>query len=106
MRAERAVGLLLVVVTALSSACAPRCQEVCNKVRDCGIETTRLAQDECVLSCRLQENLYEEWEDEEKIAAFRDHRRCVRSSTCEEIAAGECYDELLFVLEPQSSTDG
>lgn len=69
---------------------------------DCGIETTRLAKDECVLSCRLEEGLYDAWEDDEKVKAFKEHKRCIRSSTCEEIADGSCYDELLFVLEPQS----
>ncbi|MCB9670099.1 MAG: hypothetical protein H6734_11550 [Alphaproteobacteria bacterium] len=94
---------ILVVLAALGAqACTPRCQEVCTKVLDCGIESTRVSHDECILSCQLEENLFDVWEDKEKAAAFKAHKRCIRSSTCEEIAEGTCYDELLFVLEPQS----
>ncbi len=97
-----AVGVLLLSASLLGG-CTPRCQEICNKVLDCSLETTRVAKDECVLSCRLEEALYDDWEDDSKTAAFKEHKRCIGSSTCEEIASGTCYDEALFVLEPQSA---
>lgn len=101
MRRSELVALILLAVSGLQ-ACTPRCQEVCSKVLDCGIESTRVARDQCIDSCRAEEILYDEWEDTEKQKAFKEHKRCLGSSTCEEIADGACYDELLFVLEPQS----
>lgn len=70
---------------------------------DCDLGSTRVARDECVLSCQLQQTLYREWEDKAKIKAFRAHKRCIRSSTCEEIAEGACYDETLFLYDDETS---
>lgn len=98
-------GLLLAASIALQG-CTPRCQEVCNKVLNCELGATRVAQEECILSCRLEEALYDDWEDDSKRKAFKAHKRCIRSSSCEEIADGECYDDELFIVEPQSPIEG
>ena len=87
----------------LLNGCTPRCKESCVKVLDCGLDSTRVARDECVLSCQLEETLYREWEDKTKIKAFKAHKRCIRDSTCEEIADGACYDEELFLYDPPES---
>ncbi len=95
--------LIAALVAALVQGCTPRCQEVCTKVLDCGLESTRVARDACIRSCQLEEDLYASWDDQEKIRAFRAHKRCIRSESCEAIAEGACYDELLFVFEPVST---
>lgn len=66
---------------------------------DCGLGSTRVARDECITACRTEEDLYARWEDDAKIEAFKEHKRCIRSSTCEEIAAGVCHDEDLAIFE-------
>ncbi len=91
MRTLLPIALLLT----LAAACTPTCEQVCRKARTCGV-AERLAQDECELSCNSQDDLLGDWEDEELETAFDEHKRCVTSSTCEEIAAGVCYDERLF----------
>lgn len=101
MRPSEALALTLIALVGLQ-ACTPRCQEVCSKVLDCGIESTRVARGECIASCQTEQALYDTWEDTEKQKAFKEHKRCIRSSSCEEIAAGECFDERLYVVEPQS----
>ena len=93
------------LLLSLSGGCTPRCQESCAKVLDCDLGSTRVARDECVLSCQLQQTLYQDWEDKSKIKAFRKHKRCIRSSTCEEIAEGACYDETLFLFEDESPVE-
>jgi hypothetical protein len=94
--------LLVLVLASFVEACSLPCRSVCRKVLfECGdLGSERVALDECELSCLQQEALYEEWEDEVKQAQFDDHKGCIRSSSCEEIAEGECYDgyEDLFVF--------
>ena len=80
------------------SGCAPSCEHTCRKVLACDLGTERIAQQECVDSCEAQDALYQSWDDEEKIDAFDDHRRCLVQSSCDEIADGACYDEDLFVF--------
>ena len=86
------------------AACAPPCKQVCRKVLfDCGdLDSERVSLEECEESCNRQEALYEQWEDEEKADLFDDHKRCIASSSCDEIAVGECYEgfEELFVFDP------
>ncbi len=90
---RRFSALVLVAVTL--SACAPTCEQVCRKARECHV-TDRLFQHECEESCTRQRALYDEWEDEALQEAFAAHRRCIAQATCEELEAGVCYDEALF----------
>ena len=86
----------LALTLAISSGCTPTCEQVCRKARECEI-TDRLSQDECVGGCIAQREMYDGWDDEEeKLAAFDDHRTCVSDATCEDLDAGVCYDEELF----------
>ena len=95
----RPSSVALLIAAALAAAgCVPTCTETCDKVLDCGIDTERMSLEECVDACTRQDALYEWWEDEAKLEAFDDHRRCVARSTSEEIADGECYEDALFVF--------
>ena len=89
----------MLIGAVFAPGCTPRCQESCVKVLDCGLESTRVARDECVRSCQLVQDLYSRWEDEAKEEAFKEHKRCVREATCEELADGVCFDEDLFVFD-------
>lgn len=104
---------LLLPLLLSASACAPPCEAVCKKVLfDCQLDTERLALQACEQSCERQETLYRQWEDDEKLELYLEHRRCLVRSTCEQISEGSCYDgfEELFlfdldkVLPPQSET--
>jgi hypothetical protein len=55
--------------------------------------------DECTETCDAQIEVYKaETEDDEAQKAYRRHRLCLGSHSCEEIAAGACYDEELFLI--------
>lgn len=101
-----ALSVTLALAGGLGAGCTPRCQDSCSKVLDCDLGSTRVARDECVLSCQIQQTTYREWDDEVKKQAFREHRRCIRASTCEEIAEGACYDEELFLFSESDPSDG
>ena len=100
----RRFSVILVAYLA-GMGCTPRCEENCVKVLDCGLDSTRVSYEECVLSCKLQESLYQTWKDQAKIDAFKAHKRCIGKSTCDEIEAGVCYDEDLFIADNSSADD-
>ena len=82
-----------------SLGCPATCAQTCEKALSCDLDSERVSQIECVDMCQRQDALYEMWEDEEKQQAFLEHRRCILQSTCEDIADGSCYDDLLFIWE-------
>lgn len=83
-------GAALLVLTVLG--CAPPCGRVCSKVLDCGLDSERVSYDECQAACEQQHALYDEWGNDELLALFDDHKRCVSGSSCEELAQGVCYE--------------
>jgi hypothetical protein len=83
------------VVAVLVVGCAPPCEQVCRKARNCDL-TPRLSQDECVEACDRERAYYDVEDDKEGRQAFADERRCIVNSTCEEILDGECYDPTVF----------
>lgn len=94
---------VLVALCALAVGCAPPCERVCRKVLfDCELSSERVALDECVDACARQEDQYRAWQNDDLVALARDHRTCVVSSTCDELAAGACYEgyEALFAFDP------
>lgn len=94
--------VVLAAVAAWAAGCAPTCGATCRKLLfDCDLDTQRVALEECEQSCALQDALYQDWENDELRERLRDHRRCIGRATCEEIADGECYDERLFVIDPE-----
>jgi hypothetical protein len=92
---------LLVMALLPLAACAPPCGQVCRKVLACGIDSERVAQSECENSCNRQGQLYNDWDDEELIELFEEQRRCISRSSCDELAAGACYEgyEALYVFD-------
>jgi len=99
----RHVFFALGLLASLSSGCAPSCDRVCDKVIACGLDSPRTSQDACVEDCDRQAALYDEWwDDQVKVDAFKEHKRCVMDATCDELAAGACYDPLLFIFAEPS----
>ena len=89
---------LLLFSVLFLAACGSPCERTCDKVLACeGLSSDRVSEQDCEESCKRQEILYELWEDEQKIEAFEEHKRCLISSSCDEIADGVCYDEELFI---------
>lgn len=89
-------SLFLFFFAFLAPGCAPECKSVCRKLIDCGVDGSGVVFDECRQSCESQQALLEGWADELKVEAFDEHRRCIGRSSCEEIAAEECYDPEVF----------
>jgi hypothetical protein len=99
----------LVALASVMAACTPPCGQLCRKVLyTCELDSERVALDDCENSCSQQLDLYRRWQDEELIELFEQHRRCIARSSCEEIAAGECYEgyERLFVFDPDKPDKG
>jgi len=93
---ERLPSLLLGAALAVAaSGCVPTCPEVCRKARACDL-TPRLSQAECVESCDRQDAYYKIQGDNSVQQAYDDARRCVATSSCDEILAGACYEGDLF----------
>ena len=91
-------GLAAAVFVALvASGCAPSCEQTCNKLIRCDV-ADNLNQLECEQSCGQQLQQYDVEENDTLKRAFADHRRCIGSSSCEEIEDAECYDEDIFLF--------
>jgi hypothetical protein len=89
--------LILGLAAALALAgCTPDCERTCRKVLSCDIDSPRDAIDMCKASCETEDHLYDVWDDQEKTDAFHEERRCLVDSSCEDIAAGACYDDRLY----------
>lgn len=78
--------------------CEPTCEGVCRDVLACDLDSDRVSHEECEATCIRQQELYEDWEDEDKADRFAAHKSCLSDATCDEIAAGVCYDEALFLF--------
>ena len=90
---------LLLASTAALMGCEPSCAKTCKTLLACeNIETEVTEAEECEASCLVQEEVYEELgEDSVEREAFKELKKCIRSSECEAIAAGECYDEEVYI---------
>lgn len=74
--------------------CTPTCDDVCVKLVECGNEGTELLNaDDCSDQCKRQQTLYDHWSDLQLRDAFEESLNCYRNSTCDEIAAGACYNQ-------------
>lgn len=86
----------LLIIASLSG-CTPTCQDVCTKLVACdGLPTERMTEGECEEQCSLQQDRYNTWDDVAKREAFDDELTCLYESTCEQVAAGACYDEDVY----------
>lgn len=90
-------ALTVLAALTLASACAPTCETTCRKIIRCGLADNFEAL-ECEESCTRQTAQFEVEDNRTLKQAFRAHRRCITSSTCEELEDGECYDEDLFLF--------
>ena len=94
-----ASGLWVALAAVAASGCTPTCKTTCGKLLSCELDDSpRTAESECEGACANEEALYTAWDDQDKMDALDAERKCVSSSTCDEIAAGACYDEALFVF--------
>ncbi len=86
----------------LLAGCEPSCSQTCNQALKCDVISQGVTKQECVDSCTRQEVELEVWVEEELDGAqelqlaFDEHRSCVVQATCDELVAGECYNEELF----------
>jgi len=90
--------LLLGVTVQALAGCHPTCKHVCKTLLACDeVESARVNLYECVDACNRQEALYkEEWENPSLLDAFYAENNCIVDASCEEIAAGACYDPELY----------
>jgi hypothetical protein len=100
--APRAVALALALVGG-APGCAPSCETLCNKLERCDLDPG-VSSDECRETCDRQISFFKE--DNAQVPdgdglgdAFYQHRVCLGAHTCDEIAAGACYDEDLFLFD-------
>lgn len=94
---RRWFAALVVACAALASGCKATCQEVCAKLVECdGLPTERMSADECEESCKAEADLYDGWADIQKQDAFQAELDCLSGATCEDIAAGVCYDDSIW----------
>lgn len=91
----------LVALLALAG-CHATCEQACDHLMQCTEVVSDLQYpEECAETCLIQEDQYRNWDAPELEARFEAHRDCLKDSTCEDIAAGACYDEELeqYALE-------
>lgn len=88
----------LCAVALTSAGCTPTCARVCTRlVDDCGdLGTERMTAYECEESCTEQQKLYDRWADTQKQDALDEELSCLIDATCDDIAAGTCYNEELW----------
>ena len=93
-------ALLGLIALGFSAGCTPTCTETCRKLLRCDEELgiVEYGITECEESCNRTNDLYESWEDQDKIDAFAAHKQCIAGATCDEINDGVCYDEDLYVF--------
>ena len=91
------ISRISLLLASLLGGCQPTCEDVCTKIVACdNAGTERMPADECKLSCLDQKSLYAGWTDTVLEASFDDELSCLDASSCDEIAAGTCYDEDLW----------
>lgn len=91
------LAALALLAALLAPGCTPTCDQTCKKLVSCeGVETAGLSEELCVEDCQQQEALIDYWEDTQLLEQLDASRRCVRDNTCEDIAAGVCYDPDLY----------
>jgi hypothetical protein len=89
--------LILAGVLVLQFACGSTCSSVCDKLLSCPqLDAAAISDKECDLDCAVQENAYES--DPILSAAFEVYKDCVMDSSCDQLAAGACYEEGLFAF--------
>ncbi len=93
------VTVLCLAFLSQSSGCTVTCTDACEKLLSCEVGNGLVVLDECEDSCQRQEVMYEMWEDEAQEEAFAEHQRCIVSSSCDELDAGTCYTEEMYIFK-------
>ena len=93
----RLVSFLLLASPVTLVGCEPSCAKTCKTLLACeDVETEMTEVEECEASCLVQEDMYENiGKNSTEREAFKELKICIRTSECDAIAAGECYDEEL-----------
>jgi hypothetical protein len=91
------------VICGFVGGCVGDCETACVRLDACAAElgTAGYTRAECEQQCGRQDELYDRWGDQEKKQAFRAELTCLTNATCDEIAAGECYDDLIFSFDQE-----
>ena len=97
------VRAALAAATLLLAGCPATCDTMCNKLDRCGFNN-RISELDCREQCGVQLEVLGDKDtddgdpqtDEADRDAFRRHRVCVSTHSCDELAAGACYDESVF----------
>lgn len=91
-----ALGFILAALV----GCEPTCEDLCDKIVECGNPgTERMSAFECEESCIDQEQLLETWNDTQLQDAFDAEKACIDDATCDALAEGACYDAELWAYE-------
>ena len=95
----RLLTLTLVAPIGFLMGCEPSCAKTCRTLLDCeAVETSVTEVEECEASCQIQQDIYEDMGDDSvDREAFKELKQCIQSTECDAIAAGECYDEELYI---------
>lgn len=91
--------MLLSLAIGLGTGCQTTCKSACEKALSCDLDSPRVAYDACVDDCERERTLYADWwKNDEMSDRFDDHRNCIEDATCDELRAGQCYDDELFIF--------
>lgn len=92
-----ALRALFLLSVAQLVACEPSCESTCEKLLACDeLDTPLIALQDCTDACLTQEQLYDEWNDGEKLDALSEFKTCVADNECSDIAEAVCYDEEIY----------
>lgn len=94
----RAGAVLLALVPWLGG-CPPSCEQVCDKLDTCKLNDD-VPELQCTTTCRRELAAYQDDGDQVREQAFDAQRWCIGQNTCAELAAGACFDDLLFPIDP------
>lgn len=78
------------------TACEPTCKRTCRSLIACDLQSDRVTLDECEAACVFQERQYEDAEQDALRDRLAEHKRCVNRESCDDLAAGVCYDPDVF----------
>jgi hypothetical protein len=78
--------------------CAPSCEALCTKLVRCDLEPS-VTVVECTQTCDRQLAFVKDQNDDALSDAWRDQRVCLGANSCDEIAAGACFDDALFLID-------
>ncbi len=73
---------------------------MCSKLDRCELDPT-VTKVECQTACERRITWFREQEDDDGLKVFNDHRRCLGSSSCDEIELGECFEDDLFAIDAE-----